>query len=241
MGILALVHVLAISLVAGACGKETTPIPTPPSQTAKGVSFTTQDGVELKGRAFGRGKTGVVLSHMFPTDQSSWWEFAELLAGEGYIALTFNFRGYGEGSEKSGDGKQIDRMDHDVEAAIEFLRREGVTRVYLVGASMGATASLKVAASSDVAGVVSISGPVEFQGLSLREVRVEVPALLLATNGDRGAKNNVESMIQDGIVGEQTEHVIYMEGGDHGTDIFLGENGDAARSRILSFLKVPRP
>jgi alpha-beta hydrolase superfamily lysophospholipase len=235
---LAVVHVLAISLLAVGCGKQTTPLPTPPSHTAKGVSFTTQDGVELKGRVFGGGKTGVVLAHMFPADQSSWWAFAEVLSDKGYMALTFNFRGFGEGTEKSGGSKEIERIDQDLEAALEFLTGQDVTRVYLVGASMGATVSLMVAADRDVAGVVSLSAPEEFKGLSVKGERIEVPVLLMATNGDRGAKNSVESMIEDGTVGEQAEHVIYLEGGDHGTDILQGENGDAARERILRFLEA---
>ena len=239
--IIAIAHAVAICLLAAGCGKQSTPVPTPPSETAREVSFTTQDGVELQGRLFGRGETGVVLSHMFPSDQSSWWEFAEVLADRGYMALTFNFRGYGEGTGKSAGGKEIERIDQDVQAAMEFLTREGATRVYLMGASMGGTASLKVAAGEDVAGVVSLSAPIEFKGLSVREVRVESPVLLMATNGDPGAKNNLESMLEDGMVGDQAEHVIYLEGGDHGTHILQGENRDAATDRIFTFLEAYGP
>ena len=239
--LVAIFHAVAICLLAVGCGKQSTPVPTPPSETAREVNFTTQDGVELKGRLFGRGDTGVVLSHMFPSDQSSWWEFAAILAGRGYTALTFNFRGYGEGAEKSAGSKEIERIDRDVEAALEFLTREGVSRVYLMGASMGGTASLKVAADKGVAGVVSLSAPIEFEGLSIKEAQVKSPVLLMATNGDRGAKNNVESMLEDGVVGERAEHVIYLEGGDHGTDILLGQNKNAATERILSFLEAHTP
>ena len=45
---------------------------------SRGVSFPSSDGVQLSGRLFGpdSATTGVVLAHMLPADQSSWYEFA---------------------------------------------------------------------------------------------------------------------------------------------------------------------
>ena len=219
------------------CGEEVTPIPVP-VETSEAVSFTTQDGVELKGRLFGRSATGVVLSHMFPSDQRSWWSFAQLLSDNGFMTLTFNFRGYGEADERSEDGKDIELIDRDVEAALEFLEKQGASTVFLVGASMGGTASLIVAERREVAGVVSLSSPVDFHGLKLKEVRVRIPALLLVTRGDVAAKNNLKTMTDEGIVGPRSEGVVYEEGNDHGTDILTGKNGDDARKRILAFLEA---
>jgi pimeloyl-ACP methyl ester carboxylesterase len=50
----------------------------------------------------------------------------------GYRALVFDFRGY-------------NRLDDDVVAAVAELRRRGVTKVVLVGSSMGGTAVLLAA------------------------------------------------------------------------------------------------
>ena len=238
MGLLAPPLVAAMSLIMAGCGAVSTPIPTPVATSYRAVSFTTQDGVELKGRLFGQGETGVVLAHMFPTDESSWWGFAQILADRGYVALTFNFRGYGEGDDKSGGSKEIELIHRDVEAALDFIGDQGASMVFLAGASMGGTASLKVAVRRQVAGVVSLSAPAEFKGLTVEGEQVGVPVLLIAARGDRGAKNSLESMIEDGTVGDETERVIYDKGADHGTDILTGENGDAARERILSFLKA---
>ena len=139
------------------CGGATTPLATPPPDRAGEVTFTTDDGVELKGRLFGQGSRGVVLAHMYPADQSSWWGFAQTLADEGYVALSFDFRGYGN----SGGDKEIKLIDRDVRAALDFLEKQGATTVFLAGASMGGTASLKVAAKEGekLAGVVSLSAP----------------------------------------------------------------------------------
>ena len=107
---------------------------------------------------------------------------------------------------------------------------------------MGATASLKLAARRRVAGVVSLSAPLEFRGLSLKGEKILVPVLLMATKGDKSAKNNIEVMVEDGIVGgpEITDQIVYDNGNDHGTNILTGANADAARKRILDFIEKHR-
>ncbi len=237
-------HVLLFGLAIGccvlimACGADETPVPTPSQETARHVSFTTEDGLVIRGRLFGQSDVGVALAHMYPADQTSWWQFAELLAKEGYMALAFDFRGYRE----SGGDRNIDLIDRDVEAALEFLMDQGASTVFLMGASMGGTAALQVAANraDAVAGVVSLSAPAEFRGISVKSSRIQVPALLMATDGDGSAKKNLERMIEDNIVGESplTETVVYEEGNDHGTDILSGDNAAAATARILGFLKT---
>ncbi len=65
------------------------------------VTCTSADGVRLSGRVFGSddATAGVVLAHMQPADQTSWYAFAERLGDAGYRALTFDFRGYCPGGD----------------------------------------------------------------------------------------------------------------------------------------------
>jgi hypothetical protein len=65
------------------------------------IIFKTEDGIDINGNVFGSGSRWVILSHMFPTEQASWFDFANYLAENGYIVLTYDFRGYG----KSGGSK----------------------------------------------------------------------------------------------------------------------------------------
>ncbi len=228
---------ILLSMTVIGCGGTSTPVPIP-RETSRPVSFMTQDGYEIQGRLFGEGETGVVLTHMFPADQTSWWEFAQALAEEGYLALAFDFRGYRD----SGGDKEIELIDQDVVGALAFLRAQGALEVFLVGASMGGTASLKVAAQrgNEVAGVVTLSAPIEFEGINVTGQRVEVPVLLLAAKGDRSAARNVNLMFDDGIVTDLAERVVYEGVNDHGTDLLKGSSGTAAKSRILSFLETHR-
>ena len=203
------------------------------------VSFATSDGIGLEGRLFGQGQTGVVLAHMFPTDQSSWWTFAQELTEEGYMALTFDFRGFG----KSRGEQDIDLLDRDVEAGVDFLASRGAQTVFLIGASMGGTASLKLAARQLVPGVVSLSAPITFKELTIADDMIRVPVLLMVSEGDRGAKKSMDDMIEGAVVGgaELTEQVLYLGRNDHGTDILIGPNGDDAQQAIFAFLREHGP
>ena len=87
----------------------------PSSAAEEVVTFATGDGVTLEGRRFGSGETGVVLAHMRPASMESWFDFARVLAADGYTALAFNFRGYGnsggEGFAVLVKGVEVDPAD----------------------------------------------------------------------------------------------------------------------------------
>src|SRR5438128_10393932 len=115
------------------------------------VTFQTDDGVQLAGRLFGPSDAtaGIVLAHMFPADQSAWFETAAALGSAGYRVLTFDFRGYCPGGDAGcpQGTEDVGQATADLQAALDYLRSLGPTRIGLAGASMGGTAALLVAAS----------------------------------------------------------------------------------------------
>ena len=146
---LGVVALFAIGLAA--CGGPAAP----DLSGSRAVTFESRDGVVLEGRLFGDGSTAVVLSHMRPDDQRSWFAFANRLADQGYLVLTYDFRGYcpgGDGGCSQGD-LQVSAIWQDVLGAMDFVRSEGATSVALVGASMGGTASLVAAGLATRRGV----------------------------------------------------------------------------------------
>ena len=113
--------------------------PSAPPEGSRAVSFPSADGVRLAGRLIGEGSVAVVLSHMRPADQRSWWSFSEDLADAGYLVLTYDFRGYcpgGVGGCSAGE-RDLGEIWRDVLGAIDFVRSRGARRVVLIGASMG--------------------------------------------------------------------------------------------------------
>jgi pimeloyl-ACP methyl ester carboxylesterase len=193
----------------------------------------------------------VILAHMYPADQTSWYPTAEKLAEEGYLVLTFDFRGYGE----SGGEKDIEYLYRDVMAAALEIADAGAEGTALVGASMGGTACLLAAEriiltnaissqypppyETPILGVVTLSAPVEFKGLSVAEdVPMPVcPLLFIAAEDDVGAEGAaaLEQLAQN-----QGDLQI-VPGDDHGTDLLKGAESDKVWALLTAFLAENLP
>jgi pimeloyl-ACP methyl ester carboxylesterase len=194
----------------------------------------------LEGRVVGEGPVAVVLSHMRPADQTSWWDFARDLADEGYRVLTYDFRGYCPGGVagcSEGD-VDIEAIWRDVVGAIAFVRSEGARQVMLIGASMGGTASLLAAAQdgTDVDAVVTLSAPVSYEGLVVSSdvlTRVSGAKLFIAGVGDGSAAEAAEELYD---LSPPPKRVEILTTDDHGTDILDGNLSGRARTLILDYL-----
>lgn len=224
----------AIALVA--CGEP----PPPDLSGSRAVTFESSDGVTLEGRLFGDGSTGVVLSHMQPADQRSWFAFANRLADEGYLVLTYDFRGYcpgGEGGCSQGE-LQIPAIWQDVLGAMDFIRSQGATTVALVGASMGGTASLVAAGQegTDVAVVITLSAPASIEGLNADAAllqRVDANKLFIAGVGDTSAAASAEQLYE---IAPPPKRPEIVPADDHGTDLLTGSRGEAVQRIIETYL-----
>jgi pimeloyl-ACP methyl ester carboxylesterase len=211
------------------------------------VSFAASDGVELSGRLFGpeHARTGVVLAHMLPSDQRSWFDFADRLGTMGYAVLTFDFRGYcpgGNGGCSQGT-KDVAAIWQDVEGAVAFLRDRGLGSIALVGASMGGTASLVVAGKegSGISAVVTLSAPPSVGGLSAgADVLATVTAakLFIAGDGDGTAAADAQAFYDQG---PQPKDVQIVTSSDHGTDLLEGNQSEIVRNLILTYLQQHAP
>jgi pimeloyl-ACP methyl ester carboxylesterase len=245
--VLATITVLAST----ACGDPATSTPSPEviataESVARTVNFTAppsttpekgddeKEDVVLDARVFGSGPTGVILAHMRPSDQTSWFPFATELARTGdYTVMTFDFRGYGE---STGD-KQFDRIDTDLEAAFGYMRESlSIDKIFVIGASMGGTAALVVGERLPVAGIVSISSPSQFPPLDAEMTvgGITAPKLFVTSEDDVPASRSQERFWE--LAQEPKEQEIY-EGDAHGTDIFNSPNGDALEQRLMRFLQ----
>jgi pimeloyl-ACP methyl ester carboxylesterase len=206
------------------------------------VGFEAPGGIELEGRVFGpdTARAGIVLSHMLPADQTSWFSFASELAGEGYRVLTFNFRGYCPGGQGgcSGGSKDVTATPADLGAAIAYLAGTGVQEVGLVGASMGGTASLLEAADRPrlIPVAIALSAPQEIEGLVVGPDTLQAtPAakLFVAGSFDTMAADAAARMFQES---GQPKRLEVVPTDDHGTDLLDGSQGPALRSLLTTYL-----
>lgn len=231
----ALAAVLAI--LAAACGGDG---PQADLSNSRPVSFESSDGVSLEGRLFGAGTTAVVLSHMRPADQRSWFAFADRLADQGYMVLTYDFRGYcpgGEGGCSQGE-RDIAAIWQDVLGAGDFVRSQGATKVALIGASMGGTASLVAAGQegNDVEAVITLSAPESIEGLVVDAAllqREQANKLFIAGVGDTEAAGSAEHLYD---IAPPPKRVEIVPADDHGTDLLTGSRGEDVQRLIETYL-----
>jgi len=229
MKILSISLLLLISaMIPGGCSSSIGP-----GGNAEPASFDTQDGVGLSGYLFGTGDTGIILSHMEESDQKSWWPFARVLRDKGYIALSYDFRGHGE----SGGSSNIDVLNLDVQAAVNYLKEQDVSRVVLIGAGMGGTASVKAAANLNTEGVIVLSAPPIVEGLDILDDLEYViePKLFIAAKGDTNGfyARSVDLFLQTSLQSAEGHKVAGMS---HGTDLLYYESGPRVQGFIIDFL-----
>jgi esterase/lipase len=200
------------------------------------IRFETADGVTVVGHLYSSGgpkRKVVVLAHEFPKDQKAWTPFARELATKGVDALTFDFRGYGE----TGGAKDVTKIDRDLESAVRFIRSRDYAQVYVIGASMGGTAALKVAARLDLAGVATLSAPDAFMGLDARtDVKSVAEAkLFLAARSDDGAPASADFFSQNST---GAKAVQLFDGSAHGTELLSGSIASTVKQALFGFLGV---
>jgi alpha/beta superfamily hydrolase len=178
---------------------------------------------DLGGSVFGDGEVGVVLAHMNGADRSSWFDFAEILADQGYTALAFDF--------------VSEELDEEVLAAATWMRAQDHRALFLIGASKGALASLLAAARDQgFAGVAGLSAVVSFEGLEITQQTmqaIDAPKLLLVGEEDDYLTDSEQLSEWE----PNAELVVLADVGDHGTDLFGGDAGDRTRAAILNFLE----
>jgi pimeloyl-ACP methyl ester carboxylesterase len=185
--------------------------------------FRSRDGLRLDGAVVGAGSTAVVLAHQYPSDLCPWLDYAGLLARSGFRAFLFDFRGFGK-SEEAQTPAAAWRLQDDVAGAVSEARAQGARHVFLVGASMGASAVVVAAPTirPPVDGVVSLSAEWDLDtllgshGLNTPPAapRLRVPWVLATGSNDR-----LPSVSQTKALAARAggaAHVIVVPNGGHG-------------------------
>jgi dienelactone hydrolase len=207
------------------------------------VTFETYDGLTtVHGTLYNHDSVGIILSHrctMGQEDQTDWLPLTETLAARGYMVLTYDTRGYG-----LTQGTYTWRnVLVTLQAAVAFMREQGVERLILIGAGVGGTASLEVAAEADdVIGVAAISSlqsgraqqvlPLEISDDEL--ARLTMPSLWVVSRQDT-AMDDMVGMFESAAGPDKDLHIY--EGTMSGTDILYHPvYGPDLEQRILAFV-----
>ena len=237
-------------------------------RTPQRVTYKASDGVQIVADYYAPkapveyGAPAVIMLHQYPSTRSSWAPLAKLFQRAGYAVLAPDLRGHGESTEPAAmklvQGKESRSTKHyraannDVLAAYAWLRgREEVdlSRLALVGASIGTSVAIRYASSDKSVDVVAClsPGPKYFGIDSTRDVARygDRPILLLSPANERersetlgkAARNATVRIIEDADL-----HGTFMFGKvpDIEKTVFefvQAHIGRPTRARVLGSLK----
>lgn len=208
------------------------------------VKFETLDGVEIVADYWAppgdQPAPVVILLHMYRSNREAWAPLVPSLHEAKLAVLAIDLRGHGESVEpadmnladkaETRDTALFNSMYSDVEAAYYWLSRRSdvdLTRIGLVGASVGCSVALDYASRDPSVDVVVCMTPGEtYLGVDsrLHIARIRTQSiLLLATEGERKASNNL------GRIRPAAEVDIVAGGTVHGTKMFGRVRGIEAR------------
>jgi alpha-beta hydrolase superfamily lysophospholipase len=178
----------------------------------------------------------VILIHQFRRDKSSYEDFAKKLKENGFSSIAIDLRGHGKSSGKWQDFSDDDfrAMKNDVLAAKKFLEEKNKTKIFIVGASIGANTALNFAAENqEIRGIVLLSPGIEYHGINVEDsiLKNKVPVYIFAGKGDFYALESSQK-IYAGL--KSKKELKIFDGNSHGTDMF---NGTEMEKLILNWLK----
>ena len=202
--------------------------------TTYSVTFDTEDGATINGELYGTGRTAVIFSVM-GNCKPGWREFAQVTAAQGYMALTYQWRGC---KANSVDQVLIQKFLEDTGAAIAFVREQGAEKIVLVGASLGGAASAKLAVESQASGLVVLASPPSISqwGFEIEsaDLNTDIAKLFITAEDDNIVPAASTRALYD-LAAEPKEWQTYP-GSAHGTDLFEGESAEELQQRILEFI-----
>lgn len=192
-------------------------------------------GMSIAAVELGNGPLGVVLAHQSDASLCQWLPYAQVLAGNGYRVLAFDFAGYGSSTVP----RQKTYVE-DLRTAVTYLRGRGVEKVVIIGASMGATMGVVAAAAitPPVDGVIALSPPITFDGVNAEKAAPSLhsPALYIAGDGDGDYAVYAKAINQ--ATPAELRDLIVLPAPQHGVQFVEVDTAPArsARTAIEAFL-----
>jgi pimeloyl-ACP methyl ester carboxylesterase len=201
------------------------------------LRFRAADGTRLVGHRFGRGATAVVLVHEYGGDVCQWAPYGRRLASLGYTTLAFDLRGFGESQRREGNASL--RYAGDIAAAVKTARSLGAKHVIVVGASIGANATVVAGANvrPPLDGIVSLSAPGTFRLDAIAAAaNLAVPVLYAAAAVDEGGTYAKDAKAMYDATPIADKQIAVVPGAAHG--VRLGAGPGKVRTLVESFIRA---
>lgn len=204
-------------------------------QNMQKISFETSDGVKIVGNYWHGSDKAVLLLHMMPATKESWNKFAKTLNSENITVLAIDLRGHGESTRHDGttlnfmefDDSQHQDSIKDVEAAVNYLKERGASRISITGASIGANLALQYQSEhEEIEKTVLLSAGINYRGVLTEPAALRLndsQKVFLAAGTMDGTAADAARKLTSLIKG-QKEVEIYNASA-HGTNLFDVDSG----------------
>lgn len=168
---------------------------------------------------------GVILLHMLNRAKSDWREFAIELQGAGYNVIAIDFRGHGdsEASVSQFTESNFNSMVEDVAAAKAYLESVGISKIGIVGASIGANTALNYAADDpEIKTIVLLSPGLDYRGIKTEGsiLKYDRSIFMIASRDDETSLQSSDFLYKKASGKKQMQ--IYDDAG-HGTRMLAAE------------------
>lgn len=177
-----------------------------------------------------------VFTHMLGSRKEQWQPLMESAYRQGISSCAPDLRGHGENPAMTLAEPDYFQMGNDVLAAVNHLRSQKL-RVALVGASIGANLSLRVAADDPAIAAAALLSPgLEYHGVTARDAiaRYGKRPLLIVTGAADGYSDRSSRHLDQLATGEH--RLIAIPGPAHGTDLLSVD--PTLPDSILGFLRL---
>jgi dienelactone hydrolase len=244
------VSLLACLALASGCGSEKqppakTPVPTATAVRATGPEPldrcrsagagwqalpTTGEYSPASAALRGSGEVGIVFANDSNNDACDWSREARALVDRGYAVAVFD--------------ASVGYESRQALAVAQALRKTGVRRIAVIGASVGARAVLQVGAARprDVVGLVALSAErtISSNPSDLLPIagKVRVPVLTIGSREDPLTMFGKDTTAWHRAIPE--DRVLLLSGDDHGVELLGDRHGPRVRAAILAFLRSLR-
>lgn len=189
--------------------------------------FLTKDGYTIVADYYaGRGRSGILLLHMMPTDRTSWQALALKLQESGFHVLAIDLRGHGQSTGGPNGYQAFSDVQHqqsvfDIDSAIGFLHSKGVGKIHIGGASIGANLGLQYAAKhSEIVSVMLLSPGLNYHGIHtdiwMDNIKPHQAILLVASDDDIYSFTTVKTLFDHSSGLPRREVKLLIHAG-HGT------------------------
>ena len=232
----------------------------PRAPEAQTVKFTSEDGVHIEADYYAPTVPGnervpvAILIHMYPADRTSWRPLVPGLLKAGFAVLAYDIRGTGgsmEPAEKklkqcyiAKDPEHFNDAWKDTRAAKEWLSgqpRCDVSRIALIGASIGSSISLHYASQDKaVKAVVCLSPGLDYLGVDSVDHIKKCSDRAILLISPKSEYKHVKKLLK-AAGGAAKGKKFSGTNKQHGTNLLKSDDAKKVKRQITVFLKRAMP